>query len=189
MCICKNGPSFQHYFCLVSVRMHVHNNPSWYLLCSLTTLPTVLSDKVHLTGGVCSETAPITHSPLSMLEQTSPRNGWVSTIGVIYLSCPVIALLFLLLYKTHAGLSSYMWSKICLLRNNVLQKKVLKNVKACTSREKVLIPLELTIKPLLYSVQCVIVLGRQEIREQKRLLYDLLSLLVGAREPQLTILC
>lgn len=23
--ICKNGPSFQHYFCFVSVRMHVHN--------------------------------------------------------------------------------------------------------------------------------------------------------------------
>lgn len=51
-----------------------------------------------------------------------------------------------------------------------------------TSRDKVLIPLELTIKSLLYQeqVQCVIVLGRQEIQEQKRLLCDLLGLLVVA---------
>lgn len=42
--------------------------------------------------------------------------------------------------------------------------------------------LELTIKSLLKQkqVQCVIVLGRQETKEHKRLLYDLLSLLVVA---------
>lgn len=51
-----------------------------------------------------------------------------------------------------------------------------------TSRDKVLIPLELTIKSLLYQeqVQCVIVLGRQEIKEQKRLLYNFLGLLAVA---------
>lgn len=40
-------------------------------------------------------------------------------------------------------------------------------LRLATSRDKVLIPLGLTIKSLLYQkqVQCVIVLGGQEIRE------------------------
>lgn len=94
--------------------------------------------------------------------------------------------------RTHTWISSYMGSKISVcLETMSHERKYWKMLRLVSSRDKVLIPLGLTTKSLLYQkqVQCVIVLGRQEIREQKRLLNDLLSLLVVAWEPQMTIVC
>lgn len=193
MYICKKGLSFQHYFCFVSVRMHVHNQPllipafALYLYCQQSFLMRFTSLVVSVQKPPQSLTA---HSECCR----KPPQKWMSFYCRVLFTWAVLlkhssSFFFT---RTHTGTSSYMLSKISVcLETMSHERKYWKMLRLVTSRDKVLIPLELTIKSPLYQeqVQCVIVLGRQEIQEQKRLLCDLLSLLAVAWEPQMTILC
>lgn len=180
MCICKNGPSFQHYFCFISVRMHVHNQPlliptfALYLYCQQSFLMRFTSLVVSVQKQPQSLTA---HSEC----YSKPPQKWMGFHCRVSFTSAVLlqhssSFFFT---RTHTGISSYIWSKISVcLETMSFESKYWKMLRLVTSRDKVLISLGLTIKSLLYQeqVQCVILLGRQEIREHKKLLYDLLSL-------------